>query len=81
MTQDTLASERVTAGQSPAVSVRSDKHPDMEMNRYALDMTYEHGGSETPRSRTRKTPAGKRKTLDLSKKLLYKRLAISYKRG
>lgn len=45
MTQDVLSSERVTAGQSPAVSVRGDKHPDMEMNRYALDMTYEHGGS------------------------------------
>jgi hypothetical protein len=25
--------------------VRSDKHPDMELNRYVLDMAYEHGAS------------------------------------
>jgi hypothetical protein len=45
MTQDILASEKISSGQTPAVAVRSDKHPDMELNRYVLDMTYEHGGS------------------------------------
>lgn len=45
MTQDILASEKVTAMQLPAVAVRGDKQPDMELNRYALDMAYEHPGS------------------------------------
>jgi hypothetical protein len=45
MTQDILASEKISSAQTPAVSVRSDKHPDMELNRYVLDMTYEHAGS------------------------------------
>jgi hypothetical protein len=44
-TQDILASERITANQRPAVAVRSDNHPDMELNRYALDMAYEHAAS------------------------------------
>lgn len=45
LTQDLLASEKISAMQLPAVTVRSAAHPDSELNRYVLDMAYEHPGS------------------------------------
>jgi len=46
-TQDRLATEQILQQERPAVSVKSDAHPDDVANRYVLDMIYEHGPSYT----------------------------------